>query len=310
MSKLQTPAFGRISKLGWRGEMFFSDKLGKNRFVVTSEVQVSSEADTEGVLGGLQRIRGRIDGLIVAETEIEGVACDSIPVCNVLRGAGYDPLFETTTREKNRIELQNQLLRASEAGIGNVLAFTRDYRITGDSLNEMMFFHVDSAKLFSVVSSLKDGLDVKGKELQTPCEFSVGAGIDAGWGKRVPDLELREIERMVELGTKFFITTPVFDLEEFSQFCSRVKPLGAPIVAEVVLIRSAGMGQLMNKYIRPNLVPPRVMKRLLQAPDKEKESIEVFSELVTGLRELCDGVHIVPFGAEDRVGAYLSAIKR
>jgi methylenetetrahydrofolate reductase (NADPH) len=290
--------------------MFFSGKLGQNKFLVTSEVQVSTEVEAEDILGGLNRIRGRIDGLIVAETDIEGVSCDSIPVCTVLRGAGYDPLFETTTREKNRIELQNQLLRAAEAGIDNVLAFTRDYRITGDSLNEMMFFHVDSAKLFSVVSSLKEGIDVKGKELQAPCEFSVGAGIDAGWGRKVPDLELREMERMVELGTKFFITTPVFDLEEFSQFCARVKPLGAPIIAEVVLIRSAGMGQLMNKYIRPNLVPSSLMTRLLKAADKEKASIEIFSELVGGLREICDGIHIVPFGAEDKVGSYLTAIKR
>jgi methylenetetrahydrofolate reductase (NADPH) len=292
------------------GYMFFSGRLDQNKFLVTSEVQVSPEVDAEDVLGGLKRIRGRIDGLIVAETDIEGVSCDSIPVCNVLRGAGYDPLFETTTREKNRIELQNQLLRAAEAGIDNVLAFTRDYRITGDSLNEMMFFHVDSAKLFSVISSLKEGVDVKGKELQAPCDFSVGAGIDAGWGKKIPDLELKEIERMVELGTRFFVTTPVFDLDDFAQFCSRVKQFGAPIIAEVVLIRSAGMGQLMNKYIRPNLVPPSIMTRLLKAPDKEKASIEIFTELVTGLREVCHGIHIVPFGAEDRVSNYLTAIKR
>ena len=289
--------------------MSFVDKLEHKSFVVTSELQVSVETDRDEMLDGLKRIQGRIDGLIVSEVEIEGVACDSVSICGTLRGNGYDPLFETTTREKNRIELQNQLIRASDSGISNLLTFTRDYRITGDSLNEMMFFHVDSGKLFSVLASLKDGFDVKGKDLKKEYGFSVGAGIDAGWGKRVPDLELREMERMVELGTKYFITTPVFDLAEFEQFHERVKPFGIPIIAEVILIRSAGMGLLMNKYIRPNLVPSHVMQRLLKAPDKEKASVEIFSELVKGLKQICQGIHVVPFGAEDRVGTYLNALR-
>ncbi len=289
--------------------MPFSDKLDRKQFVITSEVQVSTESDTDSILGGLKRIKGRIDGIIVSETEIEGVACDSVPICNSLKEGGYNPLFETTTREKNRIELQNQLLRAADAGITNLLTFTRDYRITGDSLNEMMFFHVDSGKLFSVLGSLKEGVDVKGKELEGPRDFFVGAGIDAGWGRKVPDLELKEIEHMVEMGTRFFITTPVFDLNDFSQFYDRVKQFGVPVIAEVILIRSAGMAQLMNKYMRPNLVPSSVIERLLKAPDKEKASIQIFSELVTGLKGFCNGIHIVPFGAEDRVGSYLSALR-
>ena len=115
---------------------------------------------------------------------------------------------------------------------------------------------------------------------------------------------------MVEMGTRFFITTPVFDLNEFSQFYEKVKQFGVPIIAEVILIRSAGMAQLMNKYMRPNLVPSSVIERLLKAPDKEKASIDIFSELVTGLKGICNGIHIVPFGAEERVGSYLNAIRR
>lgn len=290
--------------------MSFSNKLEQNKFVITSELQVSAETDTDSVLGGLMRIKGRIDGLIVSEVEIEGVACDSVSICGELKKNGYNPLFETTTREKNRLELQGQLIKAADVGINNLLAFTRDYRITGDSLNEMMFFHVDSGKLFSVLNSLREGVDVKGKELQSAYDFSVGAGIEAGWGKKVPDLELKEIEHMVEMGTQFFITTPVFDLAEFRQFYDRVKQFGVPIIAEVVLIRSAGMGHLMNKYVRPNLVPAHIIQRLMKAPDKEKASIEIFAELVKGLREICHGIHIVPFGAEDRVGSYLNAVRR
>jgi len=290
--------------------MSFTEKLDTKRFVITSEVQVSVETDPNVMIDGLKKIRGSIDGLIVSEVEIEGVACDSLSFCGTLRESGYDPMFETTTREKNRIELQNQLIKASETGVKNLLTFTRDYRLTGDGLNEMMFFHVDAGKLFSVLEHLKDGVDVKGKDLARPLDFAVGAGIDASWGRKVPDLELKEMEHMAGMGTKFFLTTPVFDLDEFHRFYDRVKHFGIPIIAEVILIRSAGMGSLLNRYMRPNLVPQALIQRLAKAPDKEKASIEIFTDLVKGLKEFCRGIHIVPFGAEDRVGSYLSAAKK
>lgn len=289
--------------------MSFLESLDRKSFTVTSEVQVSVESDKDAIVRELGRLKGRVSGLIVSEVELEGVACDSVPLCSALKQTGYDPVLETSIRTRNRIEIQGHLVKAADAGVTNILAFTRDYRLTGDSLNEMMFFHVDCAKLFSVLTSLKQGVDVKGKEMKTPYDFSVGAGIDACWGKKVPDLELKEIEHMVEMGTGFLLTTPVFDLNEFAQFHDRVKQFGVPIIAEVILIRSAGMAQLMNKYMRPNLVPPHILQKLMKAPDKEKASIEIFRDLVKGLKQVCDGIHIVPFGAEDRVGKYLNAVR-
>lgn len=282
----------------------------KRRFLLTCEVQVSSESDVDSVLAALEPIKGRIDGLIPAEVEVKGVSCDSVSICRTLSKNGHNPLFETTTRDKNRLELQSQLLDAGGAGIYNILAFTRDYRITGDSLNEMMFFHVDSGKLFSVLDSLKEGVDVKGKDLPKIYTFSVGAGIEAGWGGNVPDLEMREIERLAEMGTEYFVTTPVFDLSEFSRFCDRVKQFGIPVMAEVILARTADMCHVLNKYYRHNLVPPHVIERLSKAPDKEKASIEIFAELVTGLKGICQGIHVVPLGAEEHLSRYLRAVWR
>lgn len=289
--------------------MPFFQSLQKGRFIVTSEVQVSVESDTDALVRELTRVKGRVNGVVVSEVEIEGVTCDSLPLCSALKQAGYDPVLETAVRERNRIEIQSHLMRAADAGITNLLTFTRDYRITGDSLNEMMFFHVDSAKLFSVLNSLREGVDVKGKDLQRAYQFFLGAGIDSSWGRKVPDMELKEIDQMAGMGTGFFLTTPVFDLNEFSQFYGRVREFGVPVVAEVILIRSAGMAHFMNKYIRPNLVPGHMIQRLLKAADKEQVSIEIFGELVKGLREICDGIHILPVGAEERVGTYLNVLK-
>jgi methylenetetrahydrofolate reductase (NADPH) len=287
--------------------MKLEENLTKKRFVVTSEIQPPIGTGVQELMRNIDRIRGRVDALTVPELKIEGLVTDTMGTCRALKEQKFEPILQTTCREKNRVDLQEHLLRASESGIENILTFTEDYRITGDSLQEIMFFHVDSGKLFSVIESLREGHDVAGKEIPIKPKFCVGSGIDCSWGKRVPDLELKEMEDLVSLGTQYFLTTPVFDLDSFNQFMKRVGPIRIPVIAEVILVRSAEMGLFLNKHVKAGLVPNHVIEKLAKAPDKEKASIEIVSDLVKGLREVCQGVHFIPIGAEDRISKYLEA---
>jgi 5,10-methylenetetrahydrofolate reductase len=122
-------------------------------------------------------------------------------------------------------------------------------------------------------------------------------------------MELQEMEKMVEMGTGFFLTTPVFDLEVFDKFMDKVRPFGVPVIAEVILLRTVGMAHFINRHMRPGLVPDRIIKKLAQAADKERASLEIFSEVVRGIRELCHGVHIIPIGAEGKIAKYLDAAR-
>jgi len=287
--------------------MKLEENLTKKRFVVTSEIQPPIGTGVQELMRNVERIRGRVDALTVPELKIEGLVTDTMGTCRVLKDQKFEPILQTTCREKNRVDLQEHLLRASESGIENILTFTEDYRITGDSLQEIMFFHVDSGKLFSVIESLGEGRDVSGKEIPTKPKFCVGSGVDCSWGKKVPDLELKEMEDLVSLGTQYFLTTPVFDLDSFNQFMKRVGPIRIPVIAEVILVRSAEMGLFLNKHVKAGLVPNHVIEKLAKAADKEKASIEIVSDLVKGLREVCQGVHFIPIGAEDRISKYLEA---
>ena len=289
--------------------MRLEESLKSKKFVVTSEIQPPIGTGVQDLVRNVERIRGRVDALTVPELKIEGLVTDTMGTCRALKEQKFEPILQTTCREKSRVDIQEHLLRASESGIENVLTFTEDYRVTGDSLQEIMFFHVDSGKLFSVMENLLEGHDISGKEIPSKPRFCVGSGIDSSWGKKVPDLELREMEELARLGTQYFLTTPVFDLDSFNQFMKRVGPIRIPAIAEVILVRSAEMGLFLNKHVKPGMVPNHIIEKLAKAPDKEKASIEIVSDLVKGLRDLCQGVHFIPIGAEDRISKYLDAAK-
>jgi methylenetetrahydrofolate reductase (NADPH) len=285
------------------------DRLQKKQFVVTAEVQPPIGTGVDEVLRNIEHVRGRVDGFIVPEFQIEGMVSDSLGTCKVLKENRYDPILQTVTRERNRLEIQSNLLSAAEAGIENVLAFTEDYRITGDSLQELMFFHVDAGKLFSVIETLQKGHDISGKDIKVKPDFCIGSGVESSWGKKVPDLELKEMEQMVNFGAHYFLSTPVFDLDVFQKFLKSIESFRVPIIAEVILVRSPSMAHFINRYVKPGLVPHHIIEKLARAPDREKASRDILAELIHGLKDLCHGIHIIPIGAEDRMQKYLDAAK-
>jgi methylenetetrahydrofolate reductase (NADPH) len=285
------------------------DALSDRKFVVTSEIQAPIDEEPETLIQRLDQVRGRLDGVTVPELDLEGVVGDTIKTCEILKKNRFETIYQTTTRDKPRPQLQKDLLSAHHAGVENLLVFTEDYRITGDSLQEMMFFHVDSGKLASVLDHLREGVGVDETALPGPAEFVVGAGVESRWGKDVPDLEKREMEEMARIGSGYFLTTPVFDLERFERFMRQVGGFGIPVIAEVLILRTAGMAQFLNRHVKSGLVPEHVIRKLAGSLDRQKASIELFTEIVSGLKDLCQGIHIITIGGEEKLRQYLDAAR-
>jgi len=290
--------------------MNLKESLEKKRFVVTSEVQAPlGDDEPEALVQSLSKVRGRVDGVSVSDVELEGVVGDSIQTCDLLLKSRFNAIYQTTTRDKNRYQLQKDLTAAHDVGVDNLLVFTEDYRISGDSLQETMFFHVDSGKLGSVLDHLRQGVTIEGNELGRNLEFTLGSGVETPWGKQMPKRGMEEMEDMLNVGAGYFLTTPIFDVDQFEKFMKQVAPFRVPVIAEVMILRTAGMGKFLNRHFKSGLVPEWVIQKLLNAPDRTKASIELFADTVNSLKDICQGVHIVTIGGEDKLAQYLNAAK-
>lgn len=290
--------------------MNLKESLEKKRFVVTSEVQAPlGDDEPEALVQSLSRVRGRVDGVSVSDVELEGVVGDSIQTCDLLLKNRFNAIYQTTTRDKNRYQLQKDLTSAHEVGVDNLLVFTEDYRISGDSLQETMFFHVDSGKLGSVLDHLRQGVTIEGNDIGKKLEFTLGSGVETPWGKQMPKRGMEEMEDMLNVGAGYFLTTPIFDVDQFEKFMKQVAPFRVPVIAEVMILRTAGMGKFLNRHFKSGLVPEWVIQKLLNAPDRTRASIELFADTVKSLKDICQGVHIITIGGEDKLAQYLNAAR-
>lgn len=284
--------------------MALQTKLDRRQFVVTIEIQPTADDGIYHLLQDMNCLKGRVDSLNIPEFKKPSPNADPLVTGKALVENRFETILQTSTRDKHRPNLESELVKAKQIGIENVLVFHEDYTISGESREERMFFHVDSAKLFSVLGSLKEGVDIKGKDLQAPMNFFLGSGVNTAKGKDMPAQGLRQIEQMVENGTRFFQTSPVFDLDKFKQFMYLIEPFGISVLAGVVLLRTGDMARFLKEQMHMD-IPDRTIDRLTKAPYKLKESLDIFAETVAGLRDLCQGVHIIPLGWYDKLPKFL-----
>ena len=104
-------------------------------------------------------------------------------------------------------------------------------------------------------------------------------------------------------GPAIFSPPPIFDVDQFEKFMKQVAPFRVPVIAEVMILRTAGMGKFLNRHFKSGLVPEWVIQKLLNAPDRTKASIELFADTVKSLKDICQGVHIITIGGEDKTCA-------
>jgi 5,10-methylenetetrahydrofolate reductase len=287
--------------------MGFQESLAAGKFVITSEIGPPKGTHIQEMMADAELLRGRVEAINVTDLQSSVMRLGSLAVCRLLQEKGLEPIFQVTCRDRNRLALQADLLSASVLGIKNVLALTGDYASLGDHPQAKPVFDLDSVSLLGVIKKMEAGTDMVGNALQGAPKFFSGAVVNPG-GNPV-EAQVIKMEKKIQAGASFFQTQAVYDVEAFEKFMKRVTPFKVPVLAGIILLKSAGMARFMNKNVAGVFVPEPLIQKMAKAEDRVKTSIEIGAELIRNLKGLCQGVHIMPIGWESKVPALLDAAK-
>lgn len=288
--------------------MTFKEKIKAGKFLVTSEVGPPKGIQTQAILEDAELIRGRVDAINVTDLQSSVMRLGSLVVCSFLKQNGFEPVFQVTCRDRNRLALQSDILSAASLGIENILILTGDHTTLGDHPQAKPVFDLDSVQLLEVVKGLQAGVDMTGNKLQGMLPgFCMGAVVNPGADPIEP--EIIKMEKKIAAGAEFFQTQAVYDIKLFENFLSRIKHLNTTILAGIVLLKSAGMAQYMNKNVAGVNVQQDLIDEMDAVPkqDRAKKSIEIAVRLIKELKPMCQGVHIMPIGWNKKVALVLDA---
>lgn len=282
--------------------------LQQDKFVITCEVGPLKGTDTEEINEIAELLKGRVDATNVTDQQSAVMRLGSLATCHLLIEKGLDPIFQVTCRDRNRIALQSDLLSAWVLGIRNILSITGDLPALGDHPQAKPVFDLDSVQLLWAINQLNEGRDMVGNELHGKPEFFSGAVVNPGADDGgALELQLLKMEKKIQAGAKFFQTQAIYDVDRFAQFMKRAEGFGIPILAGIIPLKSAGMARFMNNNVAGVSVPDELINKMSKAEDRAKTGIEIAASLVSDLKDVCQGVHIMAIGWEKKVPDIIDA---
>lgn len=283
----------------------FREKLAAGEFVVTGEVAPPRGADLASMHAAVDLLEPYCDALNVTDNQGASLHLSSIAASKAILDRGIEPIFQQTCRDRNRLALQSDLLAAWSLGLENVLLVTGDDPRAGDHPNAKGVFDLDSTQLTQVARGMNEGHDMMGRELKGGTDFYIGGAI---FPEAEPwDVQLARIEQKVEAGMRFFQTQAIFDMAKLERAVEALRPIGVKVIAGVLVLKSPGVINFVNKNLAGLFVPDAVAARIRGADDPVEAAIELAAEQVRQIRDIADGVHIMPLGLDSAVGRILGA---
>ena len=279
--------------------------LGGGGFVVTSELTPPKGTSLESLLARARMLSGHVDAFNVTDSHAARMAMAPMAVSHLMLDSGVEPIMQITSRDRNRIAIQADLLGAWALGVRNIAFMGGDPPKNGDHPDAKGVFDVVSASIIRAAAGMSGGADMAGNALDGAPDFCIGAVVNPG----ASDLD-KEIERMVEkrdAGAMFFQTQAVYDPSAFERFANRVHSLGVRILAGIIPVKSPKMAAYMNENVPGIEVPEALIRKIADSGDRAATSSEVSASIISEIRPMCSGVHVMAIGWEDKVPGILEA---
>lgn len=285
--------------------MNFAEKLKTGKFIVTSEIGPPKGVDTAEYLADAALVSGRVDAINVTDLQSSVMRLGSLAFSRLLIERGIEPIYQMTCRDRNRLALQSDLLSAYVLGVRNILILTGDHPSLGDHPSAKPVYDLDSIGLLRAARLLESGQDMAGKKLKGSPRFCLGSTVNPGVDPLEP--EIIKMEKKAAAGTEFFQTQAIFDVRQFEKFMNSINDLKVPVIAGVVVLKSADSARFMNRHVPGISVPDAIIEEMEKAGDKARKSIEIAARLIKDLRAVAGGAHIMPIGMSKKVPLILDA---
>ncbi|MBN2373204.1 methylenetetrahydrofolate reductase [bacterium] len=281
----------------------FEEKLNSGKFIVTTEVGPQKGTDTSEMVHQINLLKDKVDAINITDHQSSVMRFPSLGGCLLVAELCGEPILQMTTRDRNRLALQADLLFAYSRGIKNVLCLTGDSIEVGDHKEAKSVFDLDSVQLIRMIRTMESGKDIAGGCLKGNVEFCIGATAHPSADFIEP--QLIKFDKKVESGAQFIQTQGIFDLDALSRFMQYAHQFNVKILAGIILLASDRMATYMNNNVPGITVPPNIIEELacVEKDKGLKKGIEIAVRLIKTIKEenLCHGVHIMAVGREKLV---------
>ena len=287
------------------------DKLAAGAYVVSVEIDPPRGINPRKAVEGARLLReAGADAINIGDSPMARVRMSALALAvEIQREAGIETIIHQTTRDRNLMALQADLLGAHALGVRNVIALTGDP--PPEASQSSAVWDVDAIGFIRILKRLNEGVDVAGNSLGRPTDFLVACAANPTAGD-IP-VELGRVRAKLDAGADLLMTQPVYDLATLEQFFERLGTVETPVLLGILPLMSSRHTEFIHNELEGVIIPDAIRERMRAAGEAGADAgLEIATEQIEEARALdwVSGVYVMPsFGRYEVAAALVRQIR-
>jgi methionine synthase I (cobalamin-dependent)/5,10-methylenetetrahydrofolate reductase len=276
-------------------------KLADDAFVISVEIDPPRSIRIDRTIEAARLLQeAGVDLVNISDSATGRVRMGSMAVAFGIRQAlNLECLVHLTTRDRNLMALEAELLGAHALGLRNILALTGDPPRVADRPATTAVWDVDAIGLIEIIRRLNKGEDGGGASIGQPAGFTVACALDPTAAD--PDKEWLRLERKLAAGADLIMTQPLYSLEQVEAMLGRARRVfgqngfPVPVLLGVLPLHSARHAEFLHNEVPGITIPDEQRAAMHTAGERGGEvGLEMSMNLLEQCESQVQGTYVMP----------------
>jgi methylenetetrahydrofolate reductase (NADPH) len=290
----------------------FQDAICNRPFTVTADLALDRTTDAAGIRGQARLLGSLVDAIQVPDAHDGRLQMSGLAAASILLGEGIDPLVHLTGRDRNRIALENDLLGLGALGVTSVLLTRGEQLPSAYKPPTRQVLEMSGEDLVTTAAQLGED-----ESIMAAPHFCIGTAATVfapkkGWTPK-------SLQSRVDAGVTFIQTQVCFNMKALRRYMTHLVESRltwrCAVIVSLAVLPDAASARVMRHHLHGTVMPEKVVQRIAQAADPEREGIRLAVEKIQRLRDIpgVSGVNLMTPGPPEllveTIGAARSSLQ-
>jgi homocysteine S-methyltransferase len=292
-------------------------KLAARDYVISVEIDPPRSVRIERTIEAARLLQAAgVDLVNVSDSAMARVRMGCLAVAfGIQHDLDLECLVHFTTRDRNLMAIESELLGAHALGVRNVLALTGDPPRVGDYPTGTGVWDVDSIGLVEILARLNRGEDGAGSPIGQRAGFTIACALDPTAADQTTEWD--RLERKLAAGADLVMTQPLFSVTQVeAMFAEARHRFGAagfpvPILLGIMPLQSARHAEFLHNEVPGITIPDATRVAMRDAGDRGAEvGLEEALALIAGVGDAVAGTYVMPsFGRYEQAAELVRRVR-
>ncbi len=291
--------------------------LAADQYVISVEIDPPRSVRIERTIEAAKLLKDAgVDLVNVSDSAMARVRMGALAVAfGIQHDLDVECIVHVTTRDRNLMALESELLGAHALGVRDILALTGDPPRVGDYPSGTGVWDVDSIGLVEILARLNRGEDAAGSPIGQPAGFTIACALDPTAADTATEWD--RLERKLAGGAHLIMTQPLYDLAQVeAMFAEAERRFGAlgfpvPLLLGVLPLQSSRHAEFLHNEVPGITIPAGVRARLREAGDRGADvGLDMTLRLLDEVGTRVAGTYIMPsFGRYEQAAELVRRLR-